>query len=120
MVEILKDVPNNVAAFRVFETVTRDDYTNTIIPQTEKKLHEIGAINFVLLIDTDLGDFTFGAWLNDALLGMKHLTKWRKCAIVTDNHMAITFTDGFSVIAPGEFRGFTKAEFGAAVSWVSN
>ncbi|RZJ24295.1 MAG: STAS/SEC14 domain-containing protein [Flavobacterium sp.] len=119
MVEILKDIPNNVAGFRASGAVKQDDYVNVVIPFTEEKLRQTGEINFLLLIDTDLSNFTFGAWLNDALLGIKHLTKWRKAAIITDNEVAIKFTDGFSVVAPGEFKGFLRSNYEAAVRWVS-
>lgn len=119
MVQILKDIPDNVAGFRVSGTVTKKDYQDIVVPITEQKLAQQGHINFLLLVDTDLSNFTFGAWLQDALLGLEHLSKWRKAAIVTDNEGAIKFTDGFSVVAPGEFKGFPKSRYEAAVKWVA-
>lgn len=119
MVEILKNVPAEIAAFRVYGEVSKADYADVILPHTERKLNEVGAINFLLQVDTDLSNFTFGAWLQDALLGLKHLSKWRRAAILTDNESAITFTDGFSKVAPGEFKGFQKGEVEAAVAWIT-
>jgi hypothetical protein len=120
MIEVLTNVPHTVAAFRATGTVTRHDYEKVVVPHTEDKLRQTGEINFLLLVDTDLDKFTFGAWLQDALLGIKHLTKWRRAAILTDNQSAITFTDKFSLVAPGEFKGFQKGEFGEAVKWVAD
>lgn len=120
MVEVLNNVPQEIAAFRVYGEVTKDDYSNVVLPHTEQKLEQTGVINFLLVVDTDLSNFTFGAWLQDALLGLKHLTKWRRAAILTDNEGAITFTDGFSKVAPGEFKGFQKNDLQAAVAWISS
>lgn len=120
MIEILKDVPANTAGFRASGQVTRNDYEKVVVPHTEQKLAETGDINFLLLVDTSLDNFTFGAWLRDALLGLEHLTKWRRAAIVTDSEGAIAFTNGFSLVVPGEFKGFRKSDYEQAVEWVSS
>jgi hypothetical protein len=87
MVSILSSIPNNVAGFRVTGTVTRNDYDTVIVPVTETKLKETGEINFLLLVDTEIGNFTLGAWARDFLLGLKHITKWNRAAIVTDDKL---------------------------------
>jgi hypothetical protein len=119
MIEILTNIPHHIAAFRASGEVTGNDYQNVVVPHTEDRLRQTGEINFLLLVDTDLDKFTFGAWLQDALLGLKHLTKWRRAAIVTDHEGAISFTDAFSIVAPGEFKGFRKSDFAAAVKWLT-
>ena len=60
-----------------------------------------------------------GAWLQDALLGVKHITKWNRAAIISDSETVIGFTDVFSKLMPGEFRGYHKADYNKAVDWVS-
>jgi len=120
MVEVLKEIPSKIAGFRVTGTVTRQDYEKIILPATEEKLRETGEINFLLLVDTDISKFTFGAWMQDAFLGLKHFSKWRKAAIITDSEPAIKFTDGFSAVAPGEFKGFKKEDYEAALLWVAS
>jgi len=119
VIEILKNVPGNVAGFRAAGEVTQDDYKDVMVPHVTHLVQKVDEINFLFLIDTDLGNFTMGAWFQDGLLGLKHLTKWHRGAIVTDSENARKFTDAFSVIAPGEFRGYKKAEFEQAVAWVS-
>jgi len=73
----------------------------------------------LFLIDTELKEFTAGAWLQDVMIGMKHLTKWNRAAIVTDNDGAVKFTDAFSVVVPGEFKGFRKVDHDKALEWMS-
>jgi hypothetical protein len=119
MITELPDIPENIAGFKATGEITKEDYQNVVIPKIDKVVRDYGEINFLFLIDTELKEFTAGAWLQDSLIGIKHLTKWRRAAIVTDNEGAIKFTDAFSVVAPGEFKGFRKADYETALNWVS-
>ena len=64
-------------------------------------------------------NFTIGAWMKDALLGIKNISKWNRAAIVTDSEGIKTFTDMVSKIVPGEFRGYDSSELQEAISWVA-
>jgi len=112
------DAPQNVVAFRATGEVTQDDYKNVIVPAVENLVKRIDEINFLFLIDTDLGNFTAAAWMQDAWVGLKNLAKWNRSAIVTDSEKAISFTNGFSYMVPGEFKGFRKEAFNEAMNWV--
>lgn len=117
MIQII-DSPSNVAAFRAVGEVTAKDYQTVLVPAVTKLVERINEINFLFLIDTDISNFTAAAWMEDALLGLKNLGKWNRAAIVTDSEKAITFTNGFSYLVPGEFRGFRKENYEEALSWV--
>ncbi len=119
MIERLKDVPGNLAAFRATEEVTQDDFKNTVMPEVELMVEKTDKLNYLLLLDTDIKNFTAGACLQDALLGIKNLTKWNRAAIVSDSENIIKFTDAFSVAMPGEFKGFKKTELQQAIDWAS-
>jgi hypothetical protein len=110
--------PDNVVAFRATGEVTKEDYQAVVVPAVEKLVQRINEINFLLVLDTDVENFTAGAWVQDALLGLKNFGKWNRAAIVSDSDNVITFTNGFSYIAPGEFRGFKKDSFNIALNWV--
>ena len=112
------DAPQNVVAFRATGEVTQDDYKNVIFPAVENLVKRIDEINFLFLIDTDLENFTTAAWMQDGWLGLKNLAKWNRSAIVTDSEKAISFTNGFSYMVPGEFKGFRKEAFNEAMNWV--
>jgi hypothetical protein len=118
MIQII-DAPHNVAAFRATGQVTKENYQETIVPAVEALVKETDQINFLLLLDTDVENFTIGAWAQDALLGLKNIGKWHRAAIVSDSDNVIAFTNGFSYIAPGEFRGFKKDAFDEAMNWVA-
>jgi len=119
MIQVIPDTPNNIAAFRATGEVTKENYQTVVLPEIERLLKQINHINFLLVLDTELENFTTGAWVQDALLGLKNLAKWNRAAIVTDSDTIISFTNGFSYIVPGEFKGFKKSEYDQAVTWVS-
>ncbi|WP_348825071.1 STAS/SEC14 domain-containing protein [Flavobacterium aestuarii] len=119
MIHLIENAPSNVAAFRAEGEVTKEDYQNIVIPEVNRVISSIGHINFLLYLDTQVENFTTGAWVQDALLGLKNLSKWNRAAIVTDSDTAITFTNGFSYFVPGEFKGFKKELYDEALTWVS-
>ena len=73
----------------------------------------------MLFLDNSPTDFTIGAWMQDAILGIKNLTKWNRAAIVTDSETVMNFTSVFSKLMPGEFKGFSKTDYQIAVDWTS-
>lgn len=117
MIQILNS-PENVVAFRALGEITKNDYKKVIAPAVEQLADTTNEINFLLLVDTEIKNFTTAAWMEDALIGLKNFGKWNRAAIVTDSENAISFTNGFSYIAPGEFRGYKKAAFDEAINWV--
>ena len=110
--------PDNVVAFRAIGEITQEDYKSVVAPAVEDLVHRINEINFLFVIDTDIENFTAAAWMQDAMIGLKNFGKWNRSAIVTDSERAISFTNGFSYIVPGEFRGYKKEAFYEALNWV--
>lgn len=119
MIEILPDMPVNMVGFRATGAVTEEDFKSVVMPEVEKIVQQVGKLNYLLVLDTSPQNFTLGAWWHDALLGLKNLTKWNRAAIVTDSDAIQKFTSVFSVLMPGEFRGFDKLDIDKAVAWVS-
>lgn len=119
MIEVIKDAPANVAGFRASGEVTADDYKNVMEPHVKQLVERTGELNFLYVVDTDVANFTAGAWFRDVLLGIKQLANWKRGAIVSHQEGAVKFTDAFSVITPGEFKGFRPEEYNEAVQWVS-
>lgn len=117
MIQII-NAPPNVVAFRASGEVTAEDYRTIIAPAVKRLVEQIDQINFLFLIDTELENFTATAWLEDAFIGLKNFGKWNRAAIVTDSERAISFTNAFSYVMPGEFKGFRKESFDQALYWV--
>ena len=119
MISIIKHAAANVAAFSATGEVTKEDFANVVMPHVKAMVELHGELNYVLKLDTDISNFTMGAWIQDALLGIKNLSKWNRAAIVTNKEGIQTFTEIFSKIMPGEFRGFDKEELEKAINWAS-
>lgn len=116
MITVIKNAPANVAAFTAIGDVSREDFESTVLPHVKQVVDKYGELNYVLNLDTGISNFSMGAWLQDALLGIKHLTRWNRAAIVTDKESIRNFTAIFSKIMPGEFKGFEKEELEKAIN----
>lgn len=119
MITPLSNIPDNMVAFTASGEVTKADFENVVIPAVNKIVEKTGELNYLLVIDTALKNFTAGAWWEDALLGIKKLTKWRRAAIVSDSSGISVFTKVFSMVMPGEFKGFKPEELDEAINWVA-
>lgn len=109
----------NVVAFEFLGEVTKSDFSDIIIPKIEALIKTTGEINLVYLLSTDLNQFTLGAWWKDAMLGLHNITKWHKSAIVTDSKSIQKFTEIFSHVMPGEFKGYDTKDLTEALLWAS-
>ncbi|HMI05747.1 MAG TPA: STAS/SEC14 domain-containing protein [Pedobacter sp.] len=119
MLTIIQNVPEYVFAVKASGEVTDEDLKSVLLPGLNVLSAQYGEIYYLLVLDTSVENFTAGAWVQDFIAGVKHLTKWKKMAVVTDQKAVKTFTDLFSYIVPGEARGFEHAELKEAIDWVS-
>jgi hypothetical protein len=119
MITTINGLPDYVAGFIASGTVTKENYSDTVLPRLKEVIREHGHLHFLLVLETDLGNFTAGAWMSDALAGLQHLFKWKKMAIVSNQKSVEKFTDIISPIMPGESRGFASNELEEAKAWVS-
>ncbi len=119
MITIMKDIPDNIVAFRATGHVDKEDYDNVLIPAVDALVKKQDKINFLLLLETPVKNFSLGAFLKDLGLGLKHFTKWHKMAIVTESQNVINFTDFFSYIAPGKAKGFIRDDLETAKAWAA-
>lgn len=118
MLQPITTAPRNMAAFEASGEITKEDF-DRVIKIVDEKIEQEGELNYLLKLDTPLRNFTFAAWMNDAWLGIKNITKWNRCAIVTDKESVQKFTDMFSKIMIGEFRGYDQEEYDKAEHWVA-
>lgn len=110
---------DNIVAFEFLGEVNKEDFDQIVIPAIEAMIDDIDKINLVYLLNTDLSEFTMGAWWKDAMLGIQNITKWHKSAIVTDSNAIQNFTEIFSHVMPGEFKGFDKVDLEEALRWAA-
>ncbi|MEO6682128.1 MAG: STAS/SEC14 domain-containing protein [Ginsengibacter sp.] len=119
MIEVMKGLPPHVAAFIATGKITRQDYDEVIYPIVDQVYKDFGKINYLLLLNTPLQNYSAGAWMKDALLGFIYVTEWRKIAIVSEKENIRTFTNVFGKFIPGRSRGFKLNDLELAEKWVS-
>ena len=119
MITRIKELPDNMVGFLATDEVSAKDFIDVVMPEVEKFIEKKDKLNYMLVIKTDLAKFSTGAWFQDALMGVKTITKWHRAAIVYDSQSIQNFTEVFSKIMIGEFKGFDKKDYDTAVKWTS-
>ncbi len=119
MITKLTDLPPNMVGFKATGEINETDFDNVIFPEVKRLVEATGRLNYLIVLDTSIKNFSFGAWFKDAVLGIKNFMKWNRAAIITDSEGIKNFTKVFSILIPGTFRAFPHAELQKAIDWVS-
>ena len=118
MIEQLKNFPSNVVAFACRGRVSKKDYETVLVPAVNEALKQGGKLR--IYYETD-GDFHIepGAMWQDFKVGMEHLTRWERMAVVTDVDWIKHTMRFFSFMMPGEMKAFPRSEAAKARAWVT-
>lgn len=119
MIQLIAGLPQNVVGIELTGEVTKDEY-DTVYPEVEKLAQREGEINYLIVVKTDINNLTLGVWWDDFKLALKHITKWHKVAIVSDQHLIRSATDIFGFAYPGDSKSFKLNDLGFAKQWVAN
>ncbi len=119
MIEIMQGLPENVVAVSVSGEVTGDDYKNVLIPAIEDKIKKYGKIRMLYHMDEELEWFTLNAMLEDAKVGIQHLTAFEKIAVVSDVDWMNNAVEIFKFIVPYPVRTYKNEELPEAKAWIS-
>jgi hypothetical protein len=119
MLELMTEMPAHVVGIHATGDVTKDDYEKVLVPKIDELAKRQGDINYLLVLDTDVQNFSAASWLEDFKLGIKHFTHWNRIAVVTDQKGVAWFTDVFRFFIPGTAKGFTADQLDEAKKWIS-
>ena len=120
MLALIHDLPSNVVGVKATGVVSKEDYENVLLPALDELYKRTGAVSLLLQLETELHNYTTGAWIEDAKTGLKYFAKWKKVAIVSRSKRVKWFTDTFGLLVPGIYRGFMLTDLVEAKRWVSN
>lgn len=118
MIELLKGFPEPVLAFACRGHVTRREYVEVLIPAVERALQQQDKIRLYYQIGTDFEGIDPSAVWQDVKVGIGHLTRWERIAVVTDVAWIVNTMKVFSFLIPGEMRFFPVAEADTARAWI--
>lgn len=119
MVELLTGFPPHVAAYRASGIVHKEEYEQVVMARVDEVAAKYGKINFLVLLQTDVGNYSFGAFIDYLKVSFEHFSKWNRMAIVTDQNWVRKAYEVLSLLVHGEIRGYELKEFEEAKQWVS-
>ena len=119
MVELLSEFPDHVAAYRASGKVGRQEYEQVVVRRVDEVAERFGYINFLVLLQTDMDNYSIGAFIEYLKASFGHFTQWNRMAIVSDEAWVRTAYDLLSPLVPGKIRGYKLDQFEAARQWVS-
>jgi hypothetical protein len=119
MLQFINNLEPHVVGIHAVGEVTKHDIEKILLPRIDELVERQGEINYLLVLETDVQNWTAGAWWDDIKMGLKNFTKWNKIAVVSDQKGVQWFTDAFRFFVPGYSKGFSLNELDEAVAWVT-
>lgn len=119
MVKLLPGFPAHVAAYVARGKVTADEYEGVVMRRVNEVAETFGKVNFLVRLETKVGNYTFASFLKYLTISFKQFSKWERMAIVTDEAWVREAYELLSPLVHGEIRGYKLSEYESACSWVS-
>ena len=111
-------LPDGVIGFDAKGKIHASDYTDVLLPAITGVLDSGEDIRIVLVFETFDG-LSGGALWQDMKMGVEHLTRWKRIALVTDIEWMSNVAAMFGWMTPGEMKRFSLADRSEAISWAA-
>jgi hypothetical protein len=118
MIEIVETFPDNVVGLVAKGQVTRKDYEQILIPRVEAALKRHDKVRLYYELGSQFSGIDPGAAWEDLKVGVEHLTRWERMAIVTDVDWIRHMVSVFRFLMPGQMRVFATAKKSEARDWI--
>ncbi len=119
MIRILSGFPENVVAVTAEGLVTRKDYQDVLVPAVTAVLRRHEKVRLYYEITAQFTGIDAGAIWEDFLVGMQHLLRWERIAVVADVEWIRHTVNAFRFLLPGKVRVFAGSETGVARAWIA-
>ena len=119
-IKILDHYPNDVVAAEISGYLSSRDYDEVLAPLVEEKLKRHDKLKMLLVVDAGFEGASAGAMWDDAKLGLKHFTKYRKMAIVSDVPWMRNSVRLLGLLMPGVVHVYPTAQRAIADEWVKS
>lgn len=118
MIKIDHQTDNGILELRFTPPVTDKDYTETLVPAIDRAIEASDRVRVLAVVEAGCTDFTLGAMLEDARVGLKHWRGFDRIAVVTDDKVVKTATKALSVFMPCPVAVFAMNELEDARRWL--
>lgn len=116
-------MPAGTIGLRSVGSVSADDFHTVVEPVLQSAVERGEPIKLLYVMSDDT-DYTAGAALQDmkigTMLGVPHLSAWRKTALVSDTDGVMRITNAVGWLMPGELRTFSSKDVDKAKSWLAS
>ena len=119
MIQHIQNLPLTIVGFKASGEITEKDFIDIVMLKVKVLIDKTDKLNYLLVLDTPVKNFTIGAWIKDAITGIKHLTKCNRATIVSNVEAIRNYTNFFRYLISGEFKGFEHNYLQKAIYWVS-
>ena len=120
MIEIVETFPASVVGLIGKGQVTKQDYEQVLIPKIEAALKRNTKIRLYYELGTQFTGITPGAGWDDFKVGVEHLSRWERVAVVTDVDWIKHMVNGFGFLMPGQLRVFPTTQTSEARAWIAS
>lgn len=119
MIEMLEGFPDSVVAAIAKGHVTKKDYDDVLIPKVNEALGRHDKIRCYYELGSQFSGFDAAAAWEDFKIGIEHLSRWERVAVVTDVDWIRFTMKVFRFLMPGEVRVFGNSQASDAKSWIA-
>jgi len=118
MIEVLKNFPSDVIAVMCSGRVTRLEYDTVLVPVVISALKAHPEVRLYYETGPEFS-IDAGALWEDFMIGVEHITRWARIAVVTDVGWVRHTVRAFGFLMPGKLRIFAPSEASQARIWIS-
>jgi len=116
--EFLSGFPPDVVAVSAHGTIDRAAYEDVLMPLIADRIKAEGKIKLLYVLGSAFKGFTAGAAWDDTRLGLSHLSKFARMAIVSDTEWLRLGMRMFAPLMPCPVRIFHIAQMQEAEAWI--
>jgi hypothetical protein len=118
MIKLLDGFPEGTVAVACEGHVTREDYEKILIPRINEALARHDKVRIYYEVGPSFSGIDVGAVWDDTKVGLGHLARWERMALVTDVSWIRLAVGAFRFLMPGRLRVFDTAQAAEARSWL--
>ena len=116
MIELIKELPDNVIGIVARGRVTNEECDNVLRPAMERSLRRHRKIRLYY----EVGSRFPGAGWGDLDLAIDHLPQWERIAVVTDTGWVRQIVNALRFLIASEIRVFTTIEAAEGRAWIAS
>lgn len=118
MLDRLHQLPEGIDGLRARGKVTKADYDEVFHPLVDEARREGRKIRLLYEFGPEFDGFSLGAAWEDARIGVQHLRRFERCAVVSDYDWVRDGARLIGALWPCPVKAFAGDEFQQAVDWL--